>query len=58
MADNIRFTASSFHLMERPQLFSSSFQLGLYFGPFKTFVAVPVFLETGFQCSEQFFPLF
>jgi hypothetical protein len=29
-----------------------SLHLGLYFNPFKTFMAVHVFLKTGFQCSE------
>jgi len=52
MTNNIRFTASSFHFIERPQFFSISFQLCLYFSPFKTFMAVHVFLKTGFQCSE------
>jgi len=58
MTNNIRFTASSFHFIERPQFFSISFQLGLYFSPFKTFMSVHVFLKTGFQCSEPLFTLF
>ena len=52
MTNNIRFTASSFHFIERPQFFSISFQLGLYVGPLKTFMTVHVFLETDFQCPE------
>ncbi|CAN5917617.1 hypothetical protein BH24BAC1_BH24BAC1_16200 [soil metagenome] len=48
MTDNIRFSARSFHFLERPQFFRISFQLGLYFRPFKIFMALPVFLKTGF----------
>jgi len=58
MTNNIRFTASSFHFIERPLSFSIGFQPGLDFSPFKTFMAVHVFLKTGFQCFEQFFTLF
>lgn len=58
MTDNIGFTASFFHFMERPQFVSIRFQLCLYFGPLETFMAVHVFLKTGFQCSEKFFTLF
>ena len=58
MTNNIRFTAGSFHFIERPQFFGIGFQLCLHFSPFKTFMAVHVFLKTGFQCSEQFFTLF
>ena len=52
MTNNIRFTASPFHLLEGPQFFSISFQLCSDFSPFKTFMAVHVFLKTGFQRSE------
>src|SRR3990172_13088545 len=58
MTNNIRFTTGSLHFIERPQFFSISFQLCLYFSPFETFMAVHVFLKTGFQCSESFFTLF
>src|SRR3984893_15416416 len=48
VANNIRFTTGSFHFIQRPQLFSLPFQLCLYFPPFKTFMAIDVFLKTGF----------
>jgi len=52
MTNNIRFAAGSFHFIERPQFFRIRFQLCLNFKPFKTFMAVRVFLKTGFQCSQ------
>ena len=53
MSNHIRFTASSFHLIERPQFFQTSFEFGLYFWPFKAYMAVQVFFKTGFQDSKQ-----
>ena len=58
LSDNIRFTASSFHFIERPQFFSIRFQLCLYLSPLKPFMAVKVLLKTGFQGAEQVFTLF
>jgi hypothetical protein len=55
---HIRFAAGPFHFIERPQLFSIGVQLCLDFSPLQTFMAVQIFLKTGFQRSEQFFPLF
>ena len=53
MTNNIGLTARAFHFIERPQFFSTGFQLCLNFRPFKTFMTGHVFLKTGFQCSEQ-----
>ena len=52
MTNNIGFTAGSFHFMEGPQFFSVAFQLCLYFGPFKTFMAVHIFLKADSQFYE------
>lgn len=47
MTNDIRFAADSFHFIERPQFSTISFQLCLYRAPFKTCMAVYVFLKTG-----------
>jgi hypothetical protein len=52
MTDDIRFTASSFHFTERPEFFRIRIQLCLYFRPFQSLMAVPVFLKAGLQHPE------
>ena len=58
MADNIGFTAGSFHFMEGPQLPGAGFEPGLHFGPRKAFVAVHVLLKASLQSFEKVFTLF
>jgi hypothetical protein len=48
MPHYVRFTAGSFHFMERPQFSGMGFQPGLHLGPIQTFMAVQVFLKPGF----------
>lgn len=51
-------TSGFFHLTQGPQFFSIRFQPRLHFSPRKSFVTVHVFLEAGFQRSEDLFKLF
>src|SRR6185503_5014985 len=51
---DVGLAACPFHVMERPKLFGAGFEFGLYFGPFKAFMAVFVFLKAGFQYAYQF----
>ena len=50
---HIRFTARSFHLVERPKFFDLGVQPGLHGSPIKTFVAVPMVRKAGAQDIEQ-----
>ena len=55
MTNDIRFTAGSFHFIQRPELRGMGFELCQNFNPFQTMTAIHVFVKTGFQRSEQFF---
>lgn len=53
MPDDVRLAAGGFHLVERPELGGTRFQLGLNLGPVDALVPLHILLEAGFQCVEK-----
>jgi len=49
---NVRFTGSLSISLSDHSFLEIKCQLCLYFSPYKTIMAIHMFLKTGFQCAE------